>query len=104
MLTVIQSPIGWSLLAWVAFVPFISVCCRDYKPRRFFLVTYAVSVCYWAINLYWIFPVTIVGGILTCGIAPAIVGVVGLIEGIIYLTKPDDEFVQTYVDNERPWF
>lgn len=48
--------------------------------------------------------VTIVGGFLTCGIAPAIVGVVGLIEGIIYLTKSDDEFVQIYVDNQKPWF
>ena len=66
MLTVIQSPIGWSLLAWVAFVPFIFVCCRDDKPRCFFLVTYAVSVCYWAINLYWVFPVTSAGWVTAC--------------------------------------
>jgi hypothetical protein len=30
--------------------------------------------------------------------------VIGLIEGIIYLTKPDTEFVRTYVDNKREWF
>ena len=32
------------------------------------------------------------------------VGVVGLVEGIIYLTKSDEEFVQTYVLNKKPWF
>ena len=48
--------------------------------------------------------VCIVGGILTCGLASAAVGVVGLIEGIIYLTKSDEEFVRTYIQNKRPWF
>lgn len=48
--------------------------------------------------------VSIVGGFLTCGIAPAIVAVVGLIEGILYLTKSDEEFARTYLENERHWF
>lgn len=30
--------------------------------------------------------------------------VIGLIEGIIYLTKSDSEFYQTYQVNKRPWF
>jgi TM2 domain-containing membrane protein YozV len=30
--------------------------------------------------------------------------VVGLIEGIIYLTKTDDEFYQTYVVEKKAWF
>ncbi|HEX7956394.1 MAG TPA: NINE protein [Pyrinomonadaceae bacterium] len=46
----------------------------------------------------------IVGGILTCGLASAAVGVIGLIEGIIYLTKSDEEFVRTYVQNKKAWF
>jgi TM2 domain-containing membrane protein YozV len=29
---------------------------------------------------------------------------VGIIEGVIYLTKSDDEFNQTYIANQRPWF
>ena len=29
---------------------------------------------------------------------------VGFIEGIIYLTKTDDEFERTYVTGRRPWF
>lgn len=30
--------------------------------------------------------------------------VIGLIEGILYLTKSDEEFVQTYQVNKKPWF
>jgi len=30
--------------------------------------------------------------------------VIGLIEGILYLTKSDEEFVQTYILNKKPWF
>lgn len=42
--------------------------------------------------------------LLTCGLAGIVFGVIGLIEGIIYLTKSDDEFAQTYVVNKRGWF
>ncbi|PVW15344.1 TM2 domain-containing protein [Marixanthomonas spongiae] len=31
-------------------------------------------------------------------------GIVGLIEGIIYLTKSDEEFYNTYQVGEKPWF
>lgn len=30
--------------------------------------------------------------------------IIGLIEGIIYLTKSDDEFYQTYQVGKKPWF
>jgi len=30
--------------------------------------------------------------------------IIGLIEGIIYLTKSDEEFYQTYQANKKPWF
>jgi TM2 domain-containing membrane protein YozV len=30
--------------------------------------------------------------------------VIGLIEGIIYLTKSDEEFVATYIDGKKTWF
>jgi len=42
--------------------------------------------------------------ILTCGLAAWIFGIIGLIEGIIYLTKNDDEFVRIYVDGHKGWF
>jgi TM2 domain-containing membrane protein YozV len=37
---------------------------------------------------------------LLCGIG----GLIGLIEGIIYLTKTDEEFYQTYQVGRKPWF
>jgi TM2 domain-containing membrane protein YozV len=36
----------------------------------------------------------------SCGLT----GIVGLVEGIIYLTKTDDEFVETYINNKKGWF
>lgn len=42
--------------------------------------------------------------ILTCGFGGAIMGLIGLIEGIIYLTKSDEEFVKTYIENKKGWF
>jgi TM2 domain-containing membrane protein YozV len=50
--------------------------------------------------------VSIVGTVVLCGIplAPVAMGVIGLIEGILYLTKSDDEFVATYVVGRKGWF
>ena len=42
--------------------------------------------------------------VLTCGIGGCVTHVIGLIEGIIYLCKPDEEFVRVYVDGRREWF
>jgi TM2 domain-containing membrane protein YozV len=42
--------------------------------------------------------------VLTCGIGAAVTHLIGLIEGIIYLTKSDQDFVQTYVLNKKGWF
>jgi TM2 domain-containing membrane protein YozV len=40
----------------------------------------------------------------TCGFGSIIMSPIGIIEGIIYLTKTDQEFVDTYVTNKKPWF
>ena len=42
--------------------------------------------------------------LLTIGFAAPLVYLIGLIEGIIYLTKSDQDFVTTYVSNKRGWF
>jgi TM2 domain-containing membrane protein YozV len=42
--------------------------------------------------------------LLSCGLAYPVMHVIGLIEGIIYLCKPDEEFVRVYVDARREWF
>lgn len=38
--------------------------------------------------------------IVTCGFG----SIIGLIEGIIYLTKSDEEFIQTYQVEKKEWF
>ena len=48
--------------------------------------------------------VSLIGGFFTCGIISLVVSVIGVIEGIMYLTKSDQEFVQTYIVNKKPWF
>ena len=42
--------------------------------------------------------------ILTCGVGAAVTSIIGLAEGIIYLTKTDQDFHNTYVVNKKPWF
>ena len=36
----------------------------------------------------------------TCGVG----SIIGLIEGIIYLTKSDEDFVNEYITNQKGWF
>ncbi|MEB3331255.1 MAG: TM2 domain-containing protein [Synechococcaceae cyanobacterium] len=42
--------------------------------------------------------------LLTCGIGAFVMGVIGLIEGILYITKTPDEFRATYLVARKPWF
>jgi TM2 domain-containing membrane protein YozV len=42
--------------------------------------------------------------ILTCGLAAAVFHVVGLVEGILYLTKTDEEFYRVYIVGKKEWF
>jgi TM2 domain-containing membrane protein YozV len=49
----------------------------------------------------------LVGGSITCGLltpVAIIMSIIGLIEGILYLTKSDEEFVATYITGRKPWF
>ena len=42
--------------------------------------------------------------VLSCGFAAPVFGIIGLIEGILYLVKSDEEFVRLYVDGRKEWF
>lgn len=42
--------------------------------------------------------------LLSCFILAGVMHLIGLIEGIIYLCKSDEEFVRTYVDGRKEWF
>lgn len=37
-------------------------------------------------------------------VAPVVISVIGLVEGIIYLTMSDEQFANTYIHNKKPWF
>ena len=45
--------------------------------------------------------IMLVLGVFSCG---SISGIIGLIEGIIYLTKPDQDFYQQYIVEKKQWF
>ena len=48
--------------------------------------------------------VSIIGGICSLGLATAVVWVIAIIEGIIYLSKTQTDFDRIYVLNDREWF
>jgi TM2 domain-containing membrane protein YozV/ribosomal protein L12E/L44/L45/RPP1/RPP2 len=59
----------------------------------------------WGIHKFYLGMTTagiiqIVITFVTCGIG----GIIGLIEGIIYLTKSDEDFHQIYVVDQKQWF
>lgn len=41
---------------------------------------------------------------LVVGVLTGISSIIGLIEGIMYLTKSDEEYKATYIDGEKVWF
>ncbi len=42
--------------------------------------------------------------VLTCGFGASVMGLIGVIEGVIYLTKSTQEFQAQYIDATREWF
>ncbi len=48
--------------------------------------------------------VVYVAGMFFCGLPALAIAIVGIVEGVIYLTKTDEEFVRTYIINKKPWF
>jgi len=48
--------------------------------------------------------ISVVGGSFTYGFTFLIMQLVGLVEGMIYLNKSHEEFVNTYFMNKQGWF
>ncbi len=48
--------------------------------------------------------ISLIGGVITCGVAPVIISIISLIEGIIYIVKSPEDFKKSYIDNQRAWF
>ena len=42
--------------------------------------------------------------LLTCGLGAVVMYVIAIIEGIIYLTKSDQDFYREYIQQQKPWF
>jgi TM2 domain-containing membrane protein YozV len=48
--------------------------------------------------------VSLIGSCITFGLSAVVMEVIGIIEGIMYLTKSQQEFEQLYVYNRKAWF
>jgi TM2 domain-containing membrane protein YozV len=48
--------------------------------------------------------VSVIGGACTLLVSTCVMGIIGFIEGIIYLSKSDEEFYRTYVVGRKEWF
>lgn len=48
--------------------------------------------------------ISLVAGVFSFGIASCVIWIIGIIEGVIYLTKTDQQFYNEYVLNTKEWF
>lgn len=42
--------------------------------------------------------------VVSCGFLSIVPWIIGIVEGIMYLTKSDEEFVRTYIQSKKGWF
>ena len=42
--------------------------------------------------------------LLTCGVGACVMSIIGIVEGIMYLTKSNAEFEATYIVGKKEWF
>jgi len=42
--------------------------------------------------------------VLSCFTLAGVMHVIGIVEGIMYLTKSDEDFVRTYIHGQKGWF
>lgn len=67
--------------------------------HKFYLAYTAQGLIFLLVNtIGWVITIFLLG------IPNAILGIIALIEGIIYLTKTDEEFEQLYVLGKKKWF
>ncbi|HEY9801863.1 MAG TPA: TM2 domain-containing protein [Leptolyngbyaceae cyanobacterium] len=58
----------------------------------------------YAVEGFIMLVIAVVGGTFSYGITLLIMQLVGLVEGMIYLNKTPEEFVNTYIVNKQSWF
>ena len=71
-----------------------------------FLGSFGVHKFYLGCNqaAFVMLAVTVLGSLFTLGLAAAVMQVIGLIEGVIYLAKSQSDFDAVYVNGKRDWF
>ncbi len=78
---------------------------QDEKSKKLIAGLLGIFLGAWGVHKFYLGYtkegiIALVITIFTCGAG----GILGLIEGIIYLTKSDDDFVNTYVRGRKGWF
>ena len=73
---------------------------------RIFLGMFGIHKFYLGYNTpgFIMLGVTVLGGLVTFGLALSVVWLIGLIEGVIYLVKSQQDFERTYVAGKKEWF
>ena len=66
----------------------LAICLGSFGVHKFYLGNTKTGI------------IQVVISLVTCGAG----GLIGVIEGIIYLTKSDEEFVATYITGKKQWF
>ena len=61
LLSVVQAPVNWAFLAWVAMTPFALACRPNIRVRTLVIFAWLVGTAHWLANIYWIAPITILG-------------------------------------------
>lgn len=56
------------------------------------------------LGFVWPGLIVLLATVLTCGMAGILTHIIGIIEGIVYLTRTDEEFYRTYIVERRQWF
>jgi len=59
-------PLGWWPLAFVALVPWAVCVCTTERPRWVYVSSYLLGVCFFAVNVRWLAPVTLPGYLALC--------------------------------------
>jgi apolipoprotein N-acyltransferase len=115
-LTVVQEPVGWTALSWIALVPWILATTRTRRGGQMGLVSYGLGVVYYAVNLSWLYPVELWGTIGLCFYLAVYFPLCGFILRRIYLNRRwpfllvvpvvwvGQEFLRAWVFTGFPWF
>jgi TM2 domain-containing membrane protein YozV len=75
---------------------------KEEGPSRTVCGILAILLGGWGVHRFMLGDIT--GGIIRIVLCCGLFNVIGIIEGIIYLTKTDEEFYQTYVVEKKGWF